>query len=244
VNVLRGLVAAFSHFSILPVPHSDQAPDEHVIGWLPLVGLVIGSFAAWGAYLLQSVLHQPSFIATLTVLALSIILSGALHVDGFLDCCDALFASASPERRLEILKDPHHGTFALVGMALLTLAWFFALGSIFDVRRLVWILPFVAMTARAAALLVAYCFPHARTGQRMPGLLYYFAGWVLAAFAYAHYWDIAIVPTAAAFFFALAIGWLASRSLDGGVTGDVYGAAIVVTEVAMLTCFSIPRFLP
>ncbi|RME36671.1 MAG: adenosylcobinamide-GDP ribazoletransferase, partial [Thermoflexia bacterium] len=61
------------------------------------------------------------------VLALWVAVTGALHLDGFVDCCDALLAARPPEVRLEILRDPHVGAFGLVGACLLLLVKFAAL---------------------------------------------------------------------------------------------------------------------
>ena len=114
---LRDLAAAFSYFSILPVGHTDEPPDDGAIALLPIVGLVIGALSGLGAYGVWLLTHR-GLAAAIVAWLLSIALSGAIHVDGFLDCCDGLFATASPQRRLEIMRDPHHGTYAIVGMAI------------------------------------------------------------------------------------------------------------------------------
>lgn len=126
---LRDLAAAFSYFSILPVGHTDEPPDDGAIALLPIVGLVIGALSGLGAYGVWLLTHR-GLAAAIVAWLLSIALSGAIHVDGFLDCCDGLFATTSPQRRLEIMRDPHHGTYAIVGMAMITVLWLYALMQI------------------------------------------------------------------------------------------------------------------
>ena len=84
------------------------------ICFLPLVGAVIGA-AQWAVY---TVLTHFSFGAVFRGAVLSvmpILLSGGIHMDGFMDTCDAIHSYGSREKRLEILKDPHVGAFAVIG---------------------------------------------------------------------------------------------------------------------------------
>jgi adenosylcobinamide-GDP ribazoletransferase len=154
------------------------------------------------------------------------VLSGAIHLDGFLDACDALFASAPPERRLAILKDPHHGTFAFAGVAIVTPAWIAALAAL-PPAAWPWSMAFCAGTARAAALLAGLRF-----GRR-----FNVAAWAVGTVAAAACcWTqprpaLLILPAFAA---AWALGMWCARRLGGVLTGDCYGAIVVVLEVALL----------
>src|SRR4029077_9574681 len=89
-----------------------------------LLGLVLGGWTE-----LVSRLGEPLLQAFLILLAW-IALTGALHVDGFCDVCDGLFGGQTPEDRLRIMKDPHLGTFGLVGGVLLLLGKFVAIQSV------------------------------------------------------------------------------------------------------------------
>ena len=83
--------------------------------FFPLVGAVIG--------LLIMLLNMPAFMRSCPLsvrvpvtLAIPLFVTGGFHVDGFMDTEDALRSYASPERKLEILKDPHVGAFAVIGL--------------------------------------------------------------------------------------------------------------------------------
>jgi adenosylcobinamide-GDP ribazoletransferase len=237
-RVLRGLLAAFGYFTILPAGRSEPpaTPGAEALGWLPAIGAVVGCIAGLGGYGAAR-LHLPW--AFVVAWALAIGLTGALHVDGLLDACDGLFASASPQRRLEILKDVHHGTFAIAGMAIAGAFWLAALAAIAPARYPL-ALAFSGAAARFAAIAPAWSFPYARGGSlnaafvarpSLPAAAIDFAGVELLAW-FLNPWALVLAPLAIAFAWACA-RWASGR-LGGVLTGDAYGALIVVTEVALL----------
>jgi adenosylcobinamide-GDP ribazoletransferase len=206
LKFLRDLVASFSYFSILPIPHSDAPPSDGAISLLPLVGTVIGIISGYSAYGIALLAHSQ-LLAAISAWFVSIALSGAIHIDGFLDCCDGLFAMVSPARRLEIMRDPHHGTYAIVGMAILTVLWLYALAHI-PASTMPWVLAITGFLARGLTLVVL------RPSKRIPELAALLIG------------IVTIVP--------LLFGIFARKRLGGALNGDCYGAAIVLTEIALL----------
>lgn len=235
MSVLRAIAAAFSYFSIFPVRSFASAPNGSAIGWLPLVGAVIGGIAGILAAFVYSHLHATTWAIVVAIVA-SVVLSGAIHIDGFLDCCDALLMTASPSRRLDVLRDPRHGTYALVGMTLLAIVWLAALAGIAPAQYPAALL-FAAVTARASIVSLAGQYPHARNNARFDACRVYGAIWFIvllaAAFACTRTWQ-SLVLVIGAFLFAQMLALAASRRLGGGLTGDTYGAVITLTEVAVL----------
>ncbi len=245
MRILRAIAAAFSYFSILPVRSFASAPNGAAIGWLPLVGLAIGAIS--GALAAAAFQYTDATTwATAVALVVSVVLSGAIHIDGYLDCCDALVMTASASRRLEVLRDPRHGTYALVGMALLTIVWLAALAGIAP-GQLLFALAFVAATARASIVSLAGQYGHARNNARFDECRLYGAAWfvvlLVTAFAVTRAWQ-SLVIVVAAFLFAQVLAVVASRRLGGGLTGDTYGAIITVTEVALLIALPWSGALP
>ncbi len=209
MRYLRALAAAFSYFSILPIAHAAEPPDDDAIALLPLVGLVIGALAGLGAYGIALLTHSQ-LAAAIAAWVLSITLSGAIHVDGFLDCCDGLFAMAPPEKRLEIMRDPHHGTYAIVGMAIVSVLWLYALVQI-PASLMPIVLAVTGFFVRGLVLVVL------RPSRRIPSLVALLIG------------IVTVVPWL--------FGVFAKRRLGGMLNGDCYGAAIVVSEVGMLLVY-------
>lgn len=123
--ILRSIISAFACFSAIPVPSLewDEANMRYMMAAFPLVGVVIGLCVC-----LWSVLCQTCGFSTILLAAgftlIPILVSGAIHLDGFGDVIDAASSHASPDRRREILKDPHVGVFAVIGVVCYILAYF------------------------------------------------------------------------------------------------------------------------
>lgn len=92
------------------------APDRFAASprYYPLVGLIIGCFAA-AVYFLTSLLF-PTFIAVLLSTAFTLIFTGVLHEDGLADMFDGIGGSPTPERALEIMKDSRIGVFGATAL--------------------------------------------------------------------------------------------------------------------------------
>jgi adenosylcobinamide-GDP ribazoletransferase len=233
VNALR---AAFAYFSILPAG-AAPAPGAGTLTALPFVGVVLGAIAGSLGWLASFVL--PPALAVVVAFAAGVVLTGAIHLDGFLDSCDALFASVSPERRREILKDPRHGTYALAGLAILVPV---SLAALAVIPPAAWpsSLAFCAGVSRAAAVLNASRVPYAQDGasarafEQRPNLgLVATAALISAACCWQHPWYLLLLIPGAAVSFAL--GAWCGRRLGGVIAGDCYGAIITVLEVLLLT---------
>ncbi len=231
--------AAFSYFSILPVIRREAAPppgSDSLLA-LPLVGVAIGGIAGLSARLVARVSSVP--LSAAVAFGLSIGLSGAIHVDGFLDCSDAMFAAVGPTRRLEILKDPHHGSFAIAAMAMISTVWLAALETC-RVQRLPPILAYSAALARYAAIVNATVFP-AASGARSTKALHaplradaLLAGAALFVVAARILGPRVWVTLPLSVIGSLSLGHLIVRRFGGGLTGDAYGLLIVTLEPAII----------
>ncbi len=206
------------------------------MAWLPVVGAVTGALAGSAGWLVGLVAPHP--LAAATAFAATLILTGAIHLDGFLDCCDALFASVPVARRLEILRDPRHGTFALAGFGVLAALWLGALVSIRPVEY-PWVLAFAGATARLGAVLNAYALPYSGAGrsprafERRPAAAVVGIGF-LAAAACTAYRPLLLAVLPGAVVAALVLGRAAAARLGGALVGDVYGAIVTFVEALAL----------
>ena len=113
-----------SMFCAIPAPQlwNEQAKDKMLL-FLPIVGLEIGALWAVLAWLC-SLLNLPVFVAGLILCAYPYIVTGFIHLDGYMDVTDAVKSWRDLERRREILKDSHVGSFAVIGIVLLMIAQF------------------------------------------------------------------------------------------------------------------------
>ena len=93
------------------------------MGFLPLVGLIIGII--WAAvYFALVYFGFPFFVVSFLITLLPFALCGFMHMDGFMDCCDAIMSRRPLEDRQRILKDSNTGAFAVVSMLFFVLGYF------------------------------------------------------------------------------------------------------------------------
>lgn len=241
---MKGLQLALSFFSTLPSFSKRYVYDANhwqtAVYWFPIVGVIIGGLVwlvGWGAgFLFSSWL--TAVIATATWAALT----GGLHLDGLVDCGDGLLASVSPERRLEIMRDPRVGAFGAFVLVLFLCLKIGAIQSVLTTGYGFAIL-IAAALGRTAIIWIAK-YPSARpdgmgevlseqidrrglfVATMLPIIGLLFFGWrgLLALI-------VAIVVI-------LSVGRFA-RQRVGGVTGDVFGLCVELVELSVLLIFSV-----
>ena len=234
---MRDLRLAIAFLTIFPLAPGGEAKMGPSRAYFPLVGLALGGILAGLDFAARQAL-PPLVVGALLVAAL-LVLTRAIHTEGFLDACDGLFGAYSPSRRLEILRDTHVGAFAVIGgAALLLLKWSALSGIPTEIRAgLLAVFPCVSRLGMLSTMAV---FRYARQ-EGMGAAFQAGASWRQVAFGLAVaaaasgllLGAAGLVLLAAAVAVSLGLGrWIAS--MLGGMTGDTYGAVNEVTEVAVL----------
>jgi len=238
---MRSFLVAVSFLTVLPIRFRKlPAPDVVAASrfWYPAVGLLLGAaLGGWTALL--SAARYPPPVSAFLVLAAWVLLSGALHLDGFCDLCDGLFAGRTPEDRLRILKDPRLGTFGLAGGVLLLVGKFALLTGLLTAApgRAPWVVAAAVTASRCLAVCLAagarYPRPHG-TGKALVEATRPWEAGLFAALAAAAAFPV-LSPLRALPVFVVVAGlrWLCRRRL-GGITGDCLGAAIELSELLFL----------
>lgn len=235
-----GIFVAWRFLTIVPLP-LGRSPSARQVGrslvYFPVVGLVLGLALAGVERGLDSVLPAPVLGGVLLVLW--VLVSGATHLDGFIDTCDGLAAGRTPQQRQEIMRDSRVGAFGVVGACCLLLLKYASLAALPEASW-AWSLALAPVLGRWTAVCAIAAFPYARP----EGLGRTFkdqAGWLTAALA------TAVALAASAGFLrltglaimlgvatvALCLCAILNRRL-AGLTGDSYGAVVEVAEVATL----------
>jgi len=113
--MLRSLAVAISTYSKIPVPHFnwEEKDMEYSMVFFPVVGVFIGAFQ-YLLFLLCDHFSVGKILFAVLATILPLLITGGIHFDGYLDVCDARSSYASKEKKLEILKDPHVGAFAII----------------------------------------------------------------------------------------------------------------------------------
>lgn len=243
----------------LPVPRGvayDPAAFHATVGYFPLVGLVLGlSYALVDA--VGRVLFGTPAVSSLLVVGSMLLVTGALHHDGLMDTADGLLSNRPREEMLAIMRDSRVGAMgALAGSFALLAQWVLLTALPEPVRA--GVLVGAPALSRWAVVWAMGQWPYAREGGSVAGqlgrsvtarTLAVATGWALLAWAVALAvlaWpltrsDAALASWAAFALLAPAAAWGTYRGLArcaaarlGGLTGDVYGAIAVATEVAVL----------
>lgn len=113
--MLRSMIIAFSTYSKIPMPRIqwEEKSMRYSMCFFPVVGLVIG-LCSLGVFYGMAALGFGGTARAAVLTALPLLISGGIHMDGFLDTMDAKSSYRSREEKLEILKDPHAGAFAII----------------------------------------------------------------------------------------------------------------------------------
>lgn len=233
---------AWSFLTVLPAPGQKMASSEEFVRsrvWYPAVGLVLGAIWAASAQGL-SWAHCPAGLQGVVLLAVPLFATGFLHFDGLLDSADALLAPRSPERRLEILKDVHMGSFAF-GVGGL---WLLGTAQILSLQPSWMFLLVLPILSRGAFLAPIYLFPYARAvdasslSRESRNLSW---RWIIPLATVAP--AVWLFPIEAGIVLAtqlLVARWAAGK-LGGGITGDIYGAVLCLSETAALATHVLRR---
>ena len=232
-----------SMFCAIPAPQVwDEAAKDKMLLFLPLVGLEIGILWAglgWVCGLLNlSVLVKGLILATYPYLV-----TGFLHLDGYMDVTDAVKSWRDLERRREILKDSHVGSFAVIGIVLLMLAQFVVFASA-PVDANYFILIFIPAASRCCSALAVTGLKPMSTSQyadrKKPKSHLLILGVMLVLFLGAGFllcgkYGFALVGCLAGYGLALRRGY---QSLEG-MNGDISGYALTIGELCAVAVFAL-----
>ena len=139
-------------FCAIPLPSHlwDESSLNLVLPCLPLVGILLGTIW-WGIarFLVFFGIHTMLTSAILAVTPF--LLTGFLHLDGYMDTSDAVLSRRPLEDKMRILKDPHIGAFAAISLAVLFVLQFASVYSIIDRKKGLMMLVFISVISRCCA---------------------------------------------------------------------------------------------
>lgn len=114
-NIFNSFLICFSMYSTIPMPKRawKSSSMRYIFIFLPFIGVFIGFFSVIWYKIAIYMGFSPIFYGVFAT-AIPVLLSGGIHMDGFIDTCDAFSSRASFEKKSEILKDPHVGAFGII----------------------------------------------------------------------------------------------------------------------------------
>lgn len=250
MNGLYSMLIAVSMYSRIPVPTVTWSRQRmgYVMCWFPIVGAIIGIALKIWIEVADYFKFGPEILG-IVGLAIPILVTGGIHMDGFLDTWDALSSCMDREKKLEILKDPHVGAFGVIACGVYLVL---GAGVMMELarRQALGFLPPVFIMERAFSGLSVVFFPCAKNsglaatfsdGAKRKAAAVCLSLWLIASFLLAFWMSretgrglmfaAGLLAVQGAVFF-----WYRykSRKEFGGITGDLAGWFLQLCEGASL----------
>jgi len=235
-----GFLDALRFLTVIPIPwRREVSPEE--LGrsaiYFPLVGLVLGLFLVGWHWLLG--LFFPRAVADVLVMVTLVILTGALHLDGFIDTFDGIAGHKSAEDRWRVMHDSRAGGIGVVAVACLLLVKYVSLYNLPD-SLLGMALVLMPVLGRWAMTYTIFAYPYARpTG--LGASFKHGTGWLRLTIATIITFVVVVVlrqVTGLAVMLGIWIIVVAMAAFFNrkfsGLTGDTYGAINELAEVFVL----------
>ena len=243
-RILHAFFMCQSMFCSIPCPCRvwDEEARPLMLPVLPLVGLEIGVlwwFLGW----LTGSLNLPALIRALVLSLWPYLATGFLHLDGYMDVTDAVKSCRDLQRRREILKDSHVGSFAVIGLCMLMLAQFAVFASI-SVDKNCGILLLIPAVSRCGSALAVTALPSMSTSQyavqkkpmaHLAAVSSMLCLFLILGFALWGRMGFALIGCMAGYGLALHRGF---RNLKG-MNGDIAGYALTVSELCGAAVFAL-----
>ena len=241
---MKHFVTALGFLTLIPTPHYREVGDEKLgqsMACFPLVGLLLG-----GILLLIDALLTPWLterLVNVIIISSLIVITGGLHIDGFMDTIDGLAGGKNREEILEIMRDSRVGALGVVGIALLILIKWEALNTLAGGGKTA-ALVLMPVVGRWGMAFLTYLSPYAREKGLGRSFVDGFSGKDLS---FASVTALLMSLLLSGFFGLLLIfipallavfcsKWFIKKI--GGVTGDVIGAFNEFLETVVLLLFS------
>lgn len=234
---------AFSMYSKIPMPKTDWNNEsmKYAMCFFPLVGGTIGMLL-YAVYMISYKLEFGAIFRTALLTIMPVLITGGIHLDGFVDTMDAINSYQPVERKLEILKDSHIGAFALISCVIYFIIDFGAWSEVS--RKSLFILCIGFMLSRALSGLSIVTFPCAKKSGLAAGFsdaaqknivkvtMYFY---ILACIVGMLYIDLTlgIISSLSAFFMFFYYKHMSIKKFSG-ITGDLAGYFLQMCELLML----------
>lgn len=264
--IIETIIVAFSMFSAVPMPRIEWNAKNmrYAMSAFPLVGLIIG-LISWGFLKLCSLFPVPGLVQGAVFCLIPVFITGGIHLDGYCDTCDALASNQPMEKKLEILKDPNTGAFAVIRLCayfILYFALWATLPGFFTEQSTGG--EAVIKGFPIAELILGYCLSRCLSGlaiasfplAKNTGLAHTFAtaadknkvrvillielGALVGTMTYLSGFGLVMVLAA---FLANGYYYLTAKRKFGGITGDLAGWFLQKAELWMLIAMWLVAFL-
>jgi len=233
-----------SMFCAIPFPGNfwDEKARGKMLLFLPVVGLEMGIIWALLAWLC-GVLELPMLVRGLILSVYPYLVTGCIHLDGYMDVTDAVRSYRSLERRREILKDSLVGAFSVIGIVLLVLAQFALMASAPETAdfRILLFVPAVSRCCSALAvkglkpMSTSQYAQQEKTKGHLVVLSFMLCVFLVGGFLLCGRYGFALLGCMAGYALALRKAY---QSLEG-MNGDISGYALSIGELCAVAVYAL-----
>lgn len=239
--MIDSFLVVLSFISIIPVPKKIiPVWNSHTLRYfcimLPVAGIIFGALWFVFGYVLCRLVMLSYILRGFIMCIFTLALTGGLHLDGLMDTCDAIFSHRDRETRLKILSDTHAGSFAVMGCVIILMARTLLSTEIFSSGLHLYSFAFIPAYSRLGMSLLLVNLPFAKDsglavilGSSRNKRDNIFLVIMLLSFMALTSKVISVIMILC----VLMWGKLCMK-LFGGITGDLLGAFVELSEVIML----------
>jgi adenosylcobinamide-GDP ribazoletransferase len=250
MKTIKGLIMGIQFFTSIPIPYAVPMDRDHIeraVRTLPVLGLLQGAFYAGLLYLLLNWTPLSPLASAFFVWLALILVTGGIHLDGWMDASDAFFSFREKDKRLEIMKDPHMGAFGVLSVIVLLSARFLfiyeiVLHAVDTIYVLIMLIPFFSKSMTGVLTIKVRAAKEDGLGTMFKKAAGRYTLWfypIYIAIVLAALWLVKPEAIGGAVILVLMTGLfilIAARKAVkwfGGITGDVLGASIEGVEVVL-----------
>lgn len=246
---IKGFYMALGMFQSIPLPVQiwDDECMNLMMPCFPLVGALVGVLW-WGLARILIMLELNLMLAAAVITVFPFIITGFLHLDGFMDTSDAMLSRRPLEDKLRILKDPHTGAFAVISVAVLFAMWFSSCYTIIENSDNIILLIFISVVSRccsAFAILSVKAMPQSGYANMFKAntkishrvfIVITAAAAIVLSFIFAGVMGIITVS-------AVILGYAAAMAYSyrqfNGISGDLAGFSMVIGELSGIFAYAV-----
>lgn len=249
MKFLKGFLLNLQFFTAIPISLALPMDREHLkrsVQTFPLLGLFQGMIYALLLYLMLWFTPFSHMAVAFLLWLATILVTGGIHLDGWIDTSDAYFSFQDREKRLQIMKDPRTGAFGVISLlVLLSCRFLFIYEVIWNTHLITFILiasiPFFSRTIMGVLLLTVKSAKNEGLGRMFQDAvtisdLWIYPVYILLVLLLVFFWVHQLALIGILLVVALVFYLVCRRNVlqwFGGITGDVLGATVEGTEMIL-----------
>lgn len=255
MSFIKSFFICLSMYTTIPVPQIiwEEKNMKYIFYHLPLIGIMLG-LVEYLLYILSLYLDFSSVLYAALSVAVIVLLTGGIHLDGYADTIDAVFCHGDIEKRRQVLSDAHTGAFAVIYTILYFIVLFACFENMYDKNLPVFIFILVFTISRILSLFLIALVPSSVNR----GLLYIFSSkenkkslliyafslslvFIFLTYILMGYKFIIILLLILVIISIILIKYF--NKVFGGISGDLAGFSICIYEISALLLYSISRLV-